>query len=137
MIAKSANHQMPLTELLSAFYALRTPKEMARRDGMPNGAEKWAREYHDAIRGDESLERVLMQMFDAGEISISKSGLVSYVDEGALHAADHLADVVMDARMALAFMRLDLTQERIEHIRRTISSEFFRRVMEGAYARAA
>ena len=104
---------------------------------MPNGAEKWAREYKDAIRGDESLERVLMQMFDAGEISISKSGMVSYVDEGSLHAADHLTDVVMDARMALAFMRLDLTQEHIEHIRTTISAEFFRRVMEGAYARAA
>ena len=137
MIAQSATHQMPLTELFSAFSALRTPKEMARRDGMPNGAGKWAREYKDAIRGDESLERVLMQMFDAGEISISKSGLVSYVDEGSLHAADHLADVVMDARMALAFMRLDLTQERVEHIRTTISAEFFRRVMEGAYARAA
>ncbi len=137
MIAQSATHQMPLTELFAAFSVLRTPKEMARRDGMPNGAEKWAREYNDAIRGDESLERVLMQMFDAGEISISKSGMVSYVDEGSLHAADHLADVVMDARMALAFMRLDLTQERIEHIRTTISAEFFRRVMEGAYARAA
>ena len=137
MIAQSATHQMPLTELFSAFSALRTPKEMARRDGMPNGAGKWAREYKDAIRGDESLERVLMQMFDAGEISISKSGMVSYVDEGSLHAADHLTDVVMDARMALAFMRLDLTQEHIEHIRTTISAEFFRRVMEGAYARAA
>ena len=78
-----------------------------------------------------------MQMFDAGEISISKSGMVSYVDEGSLHAADHLADVVMDARMALAFMRLDLTQERIEHIRATINPDFFRRIMEGAYARAA
>ena len=137
MIAQSATHQIPLTELFSAFSALRTPKEMARRDGMPNGAGKWAREYKDAIRGDESLERVLMQMFDAGEISISKSGMVSYVDEGSLHAADHLTDVVMDARMALAFMRLDLTQEHIEHIRTTISAEFFRRVMEGAYARAA
>ena len=137
MIAQSATHQMPLVELFSAFSALRTPKEMARRDGMPNGAGKWAREYKDAIRGDESLERVLMQMFDAGEIAISKSGIVSYVDGGSLHAADHLADVVMDARMALAFMRLDLTQERIEHIRTTISAEFFRRVMEGAYARAA
>ena len=137
MIAQSATHQMPLTELFSAFSVLRTPKEMARRDGMPNGAEKWAREYKDAIRGDESLERVLMQMFDAGEISISKSGMVSYVDEGSLHAADHLTDVVMDAKMALAFMRLDLTQERIEHIRTTINAEFFRRVMEGAYARAA
>ena len=137
MIAQSATHQMPLTELFSAFSALRTPKEMARRDGMPNGAGKWAREYKDAIRGDESLERVLMQMFDAGEISISKSGMVSYVDEGSLHAADHLTDVVMDARMALAFMRLDLTQEHIEHIRTTISAEFFRQVMEGAYARAA
>lgn len=137
VIAQSATHQIPLTELFSAFSALRTPKEMARRDGMPNGAEKWAREYKDAIRGDESLERVLMQMFDAGEISISKSGMVSYVDEGSLHAADHLTDVVMDARMALAFMRLDLTQEHIEHIRTTISAEFFRRVMEGAYARAA
>ena len=137
MIAQSATHQMPLTELFSAFSALRTPKEMARRDGMPNGAGKWAREYKDAIRGDESLERVLMQMFDAGEISISKSGMVSYVDEGSLHATDHLADVVMDARMALAFMRLDLTQERIEHIRATINPDFFRRIMEGAYARAA
>ena len=137
MIAQSATHQMPLTELFSAFSALRTPKEMARRDGMPNGAEKWAREYHDAIRGDESLERVLMQMFDAGEISISKSGLVSYVDEGSLHAADHLADVVIDARMALAFMRLDINQTRVEHIRAIISPEFFRQVMEGAYARAA
>lgn len=137
MIAQSATHQMPLTELFSAFSALRTPKEMARRDGMPNGAGKWAREYKDAIRGDESLERVLMQMFDAGEISISKSGMVSYVDEGSLHAADHLTDVVMDARMALAFMRLDLAQERIEHIRTVISPEFFQRVMEGAYARAA
>jgi hypothetical protein len=137
MIAQSATHQMPLTELFSAFSALRTPKETARRVGMPNGAETWAREYKDAIRGDESLERVLMQMFDAGEISISKSGIVSYVDEGSLHAADHLTDVVMDARMALAFMRLDLTQERVEHIRTTISAEFFRRVMEGAYARAA
>ena len=108
MIAQSATHQIPLTELFSAFSALRTPKEMAQRDGMPSGAGKWAREYHDAIRGDESLERVLMQMFDAGEISISKSGMVSYVDEGSLHAADHLADVVMDARMALAFMKLAL-----------------------------
>lgn len=137
MIAQSATHQMPLTELFSAFSALRTPKEMARRDGMPNGAGKWAHEYHDAIRGDESLERVLMQMFDAGEISISKSGMVSYVDEGSLHAADRLADVVMDARMALAFMRLDINQTRVEHIRAIISPEFFRQVMEGAYARAA
>ena len=104
---------------------------------MPKGAEKWARECHDTIRGDESLERVLMDMFERDMISISKSGMVSYVDEGTLHAADHLADVVMDARMALAFMRLDLTQERIEHIRTAISPEFFRRVMEGAYARAA
>lgn len=137
MIAQSTTHQMPLAELFSAFSALRTPKEMARRDGMPKGAGKWAREYKDAIRDDESLERVLVQMFDAGEISISKSGMVSYVDEGSLHAADHLADVVMDARMALAFMRLDLTQDRVEHIRTVISPEFFRRVMEGAYARAA
>ena len=104
---------------------------------MPNGAGKWAREYKDAIREDESLERVLMDMFERDLISISKSGMVSYADEGSLHAADHLADVVMDARMALAFMRLDLTQERVEHIRTTISAEFFRRVMEGAYARAA
>ena len=137
MIAQSATHQMPLTELFSAFSALRTPKEMARRDGMPNGAGKWAREYKDAIRVNESLERVLMQMFDAGEISISKSGMVSYVDEGSLHAADRLADVVMDARMALAFMRLDLRQERVEHIRTAINQEFFRQVLEGAYARAA
>ena len=137
MIAQSATHQMPLTELFSAFSALRTPKEIARRDGMPNGAGKWAREYHDAIRGDESLERVLMDMFERDMISISKSGMVSYVDEGTLHAADHLADVVMDARMALAFMRLDLTQDCVDHIRTTISPEFFRRVMEGAYARAA
>ena len=104
---------------------------------MPNGAGKWVREYRDAIRGDESLECVLIQMFDAGEISISKSGMVSYVDEGALHAADRLADVVMDARMALAFMRLDLTHERVEHVRTTINQEFFRQVLEGAYARAA
>lgn len=137
MIAQSATHQMPLTELFSAFSALRTPKEMARRDGMPNGAGKWAREYHDAIRVNESLERVLMQMFDAGEISISKSGMVSYVDEGSLHAADRLADVVMDARMALAFMRLDLRQECVEHIRTAINQEFFCQVLEGAYARAA
>ena len=137
MIAQSATHQKPLTELFSAFSALRTPKEMARRDGMPNGAEKWAREYHDAIRGDESLERVLMDMFERDMISISKSGMVSYVDEGTLHAADHLADVVMDARMALAFMRLDINQTRVEHICAIISPEFFRQVMEGAYARAA
>lgn len=137
MIAQSATHQMPLTELFSAFSALRTPKEMARRDGMPNGAGKWAREYKDAIRVNESLERVLMQMFDAGEISISKSGMVSYVDEGSLHAADRLADVVMDARMALAFMRLDLRQECVEHIRTAINQEFFCQVLEGAYARAA
>lgn len=137
MIAQSPTHQMPLTELFAAFSALRTPKEMSRRGGMPNGVGKWAREYKDAIRDDESLERVLMQMFDAGEISISKSGMVSYVDEGSLHAADHLVDVVMDARMALAFMRLDITQERVDHIRTAISPEFFRRVMEGAYARAA
>ena len=137
MIAQSATHQMPLTELFSAFSALRTPKEMARRDGMPDGAGKWAREYKDAIRGDESLERVLMDMFERDMISISKSGMVSYVDEGTLHAADHLADVVMDARMALAFMRLDLTQDCVDHIRTTISPEFFCKIMEGAYARAA
>ena len=51
--------------------------------------------------------------------------------------ANQLADVIMDARMALAFMRLDLTLERVEHIRTTTSAEFFRRVKEGAYARAA
>ena len=104
---------------------------------MPDGAGKWAREYKDAIRGDESLERVLMDMFERDMISISKSGMVSYVDEGTLHAADHLADVVMDARMALAFMRLDLTQDCVDHIRTTISPEFFCKIMEGAYARAA
>ena len=137
MIAQSSTHQMPLIELLSAFSALRTPREMARMDGMPQGAAKWAREYTDAIRDGESLEGVLMRMFEAGEISISKSGIVSYVDEGSLHAADGLLDVVTDARMALAFMRLDLTQARVEHIRAVISPEFFRKVMEGAYARAA
>ena len=137
MIAQSSTHQMPLIELFSAFSALRTPKEMARMDGMPQGAAKWAREYTDAIRDGESLEGVLMRMFEAGEISISKSGIVSYVDEGSLHAADGLLDVVTDARMALAFMRLDLTQARVEHIRAVISPEFFRKVMEGAYARAA
>ena len=137
MIAQSSTHQMPLIEIFSAFSALRTPKEMARMDGMPQGAAKWAREYTDAIRDGESLEGVLMRMFEAGEISISKSGIVSYVDEGSLHAADGLLDVVTDARMALAFMRLDLTQARVEHIRAVISPEFFRKVMEGAYARAA
>lgn len=137
MIAQSSTRQIPLTELFSAFSALRFPKEMARKDGMPKGAAKWAREYTDAIRDDERIEQVLMQMFEAGEISISKSGIVSYMDEGSLHAADTLQDVVTDARMALAFMRLDLTQAQTEHIRTIISPEFFRQVMEGAYARAA
>ena len=137
MIAQSSTHQMPLTELFTAFSALRTPKELSRMAGMPKGAAKWAREYKDAIRDDESLESVLMQMFEAGDISISKSGIVSYVDEGSLHAADHLMDVVTDARMALAFLKLDFTQARVEHARRTINPVFFRQVMEGAYARAA
>lgn len=137
MIVQSSTHQIPLINLFSAFSALRKPEEMARMNGMPKGAAKWAREYTDTIRDDERLEWVLMRMFEAGEISISKSGIVSYVDEGSLHAADGLSDVVMDARMALTFMRLDLTQARVEHIRMVISPEFFRQVMEGAYARAA
>lgn len=137
MIAQSSTHQIPLIDLFSAFSALRTPKEMARMDGMPKGVAKWAREYTDAIRDDESLEWVLRWMFEVGEISISRSGIVSYVDEGSLHAADDLLDVVMDARMALAFMRLDRTQARVEHIRMVVGPEFFRQVRAGFYARAA
>ena len=134
MFAQSALHRLAIDELAGAFAALRDPESMAAVENMPPETAQWVKQYKDAIRADESLCFVLCQMIEAGDISISKEGIVSYRDSGSLSATGQLADVVLDARLALAAARLTRTMETRQQIRASIDSAFMADVRSGRYA---
>ena len=137
MVAQSPTHSIPIEDLFGAFSALRTPKVMSELEQMPVVVKEWVTQYKDFVRDDESLDNVLAEMFDAEEISISKTGIVSFVDEGGLHAADSLRDVVIDASLSLAFWKLVKSSALVSRCRNELPLVFWQKIAEGYYARTA
>ena len=136
LIAQSSMHRIPVVDLIGAFASLRNPLAFAI-DGMPPVVNEWVRQYNDTIRDGEHLESVLDEMFEAGEISISKDGIISLCDDAHLLAATDLPDIAMDARMALAFSRIVRREEKIAEWLSLVSPAFRLKVSGGYYARAA
>jgi hypothetical protein len=136
LIAQSSMHRIPVVDLIGAFASLRNPLSFAIAD-MPPVVNEWVRQYNDAIQEDEHLESILDDMFEAGEISISKEGIISLCDDAHLLAATDLPDVAMDARMALAFSRVMRREENIAEWLSLVSPTFRQKVSGGYYARAA
>ena len=136
LIAQSSMHRIPVVDLIGAFASLRNPLSFAIED-MPPVVNEWVRQYNDAIQEDEHLESILDDMFEAGEISISKEGIISLCDDAHLLAATDLPDVAMDARMALAFSRIMRREENIAEWLSLVSPTFRHKVSGGYYARAA
>ena len=75
--------------------------------------------------------------FDKKLEKLSKEGVVSLRDNALLLVANDLPDVAMDARMALAFMRLVQSEERLAQWMSCINASFRKKIAEGFYARAA
>ena len=136
LITQSSLHRIPVVDLIGAYASLRNPLAFAI-DGMPPVVNEWVRQYNDTIRDGEHLESVLDEMFEAGEISISKDGIISLCDDAHLLAATDLPDIAMDARMALAFSRIVRREEKIAEWLSLVSPAFRLKVSGGYYARAA
>lgn len=137
LLAQTPMHRMSIGNLFGAFASLRNPMDIAAIKDMPDVVSEWARQYRDGVRSDECIESVLEEMFEAEEISISKEGVVSLRDNALLLVANDLPDVAMDARMALAFMRLVQSEERLSEWMSCINASFRKKITEGFYARAA
>ena len=138
LLAQSSTHELPVIELFEAFSALRDPHQlMTELNKMPVETKRWFEQYHDTIRDDEKLEQILDEMFDDGEITISRDGIVSVRDDAILSDAADLPDVVMDARLALAFARLTRSVEKARRLATVLDISFMTRVREAYYARAA
>ena len=137
LLAQSPMHRMSIGNLFGAFASLRNPMDIAAIKDMPDVVSEWARQYRDGVRSDEYIESVLDEMFEAEDISISKEGVVSLRDNALLLVANDLPDVAMDARMALAFMRLVQSEERLAEWMSCINASFRKKIAEGFYARAA
>ena len=136
LITQSSLHRIPVVDLIGAYASLRNPLAFAI-DGMPPVVNEWVRQYNDTIRDGEHLESVLDEMFEAGEIYISKDGIISLCDDAHLLAATDLPDIAMDARMALAFSRIVRREEKIAEWLSLVSPAFRLKVSGGYYARAA
>ncbi len=136
LITQSSLHRIPVADLIGAYSSLRNPLAFAI-DDMPPVVNEWVRQYNDTIRDGEHLESILDEMFEAGEISISKDGIISLCDDAHLLAATDLPDIAMDARMALAFSRIVRREEKIAEWLSLVSPTFRQKVSGGYYARAA
>lgn len=136
LITQSSLHRIPVADLIGAYSSLRNPLAFAI-DDMPPVVNEWVRQYNDTIRDGEHLESILDEMFEAGEISISKDGIISLCDDAHLLAATDLPDIAMDARMALAFSRIVRHEEKIAEWLSLVSPTFRQKVSGGYYARAA
>ena len=137
MLRETEADQLPLSELYSAWAALEDPERMVSLDGMPAVVKSWAVQFKDAIREDESLEEILIDMCADKQISISRKGLVSLRNFPLDETQQIVRDISMDARLALAYCRKIMNVADRIAFKTRLAQAFLDAVTRGEYELAA